>query len=425
MEQTKILVVEDEVIVAMEMKQQLENLGYKVVGVANTGQAAIDISLEKNPDVILMDIMLKGKMDGIEAAEKIRKFQDNHIIYTTAYSDAELLERAKLTQPNGYILKPLISKEVDANIQMALYKNKIDKEDEELPQRLAAVIPAYNEQVAIGTMVLNTKLYVDRVIVVDDGSTDKTAEVAVLAGAELVKHETNMGKGKALESGFKAAEGAEIILTIDGDGQHKTSDIPKILKPIIVGEADIVNGSRYLSDDEKNTPAYRRLGQNVLDKATNINAQTNITDSQSGLRAFAAYTVPIFKFREAGYGIESEMIIEAANAGYRIQEVEIDVRYDVNGSKKLHPLTHGLGVLVKLLQDIEFNRPLYYFTFPGVIMIIIGVSAGLVFFSAYLGGHTSSLAGTTLAALLAIAGTFIAFTGLILHTISRMIKRTL
>ena len=82
----------------MEMKQQLENLGYKVVGVANTGQEAIDISLEKNPDVILMDIMLKGEMDGIEAAEKIRNFQDNHIIYTTAYSDAELLERAKLTR---------------------------------------------------------------------------------------------------------------------------------------------------------------------------------------------------------------------------------------------------------------------------------------------------------------------------------------
>ena len=102
-------------------------MGYEVVGVANTGKEAIDISLEKNPDVILMDIMLKGDMDGIEAAEKIREFQDNHIIYTTAYSDTELLERAKLTEPNGYILKPLISKEVDANIQMAIYKNKIDK----------------------------------------------------------------------------------------------------------------------------------------------------------------------------------------------------------------------------------------------------------------------------------------------------------
>ena len=126
MDKTKILIVEDEVIVAMEMKQQLENIGYEVVGIASTGQEAIDISLEKTPDVILMDIMLKGEMDGIEAAEKIRKFQDNHIIYTTAYSDAELLERAKLTEPNGYILKPLISKEVDANIQMAIYKSKIN-----------------------------------------------------------------------------------------------------------------------------------------------------------------------------------------------------------------------------------------------------------------------------------------------------------
>ncbi len=117
------------------------------------------------------------------------------------------------------------------------------------------------------------------------------------------------------------------------------------------------------------------------------------------------------------------MIIEAANAGFRIKEVEIDVSYDVNGSKKLHPLTHGLGVLVKLLQDMEFNRPLYYFTFPGIIMIIIGLFSGLIFFSSYLGGESSSLAATTLAALLAIAGTFIAFTGLILHTMSRMIDR--
>ena len=108
----------------------------------------------------------------------------------------------------------------------------------------------------------------------------------------------------------------------------------KIVKPIIVGEADIVNGSRYIGDDGKNTPAYRRVGQNVLDKATNLNAKTNVTDSQSGLRAFAAYTVSAFKFRDSGYGIESEMIIEAANAGFKIKEVEIDVRYDVNGSKE-------------------------------------------------------------------------------------------
>ncbi len=125
--------------------------------------------------------------------------------------------------------------------------------------------------------------------------------------------------------------------------------------------------------------AYRRVGQNCIDKATNFNAKTNITDSQSGFRAFAAYTIPAFKFRESGYGIESEMIIEASNAGFKIVEVPIGVRYDVDGSKK-NPVSHGIGVLVKVLQDMEFNRPLYYFTFPGIIMIAIGLISGLIFF---------------------------------------------
>ena len=95
MDKIKILVVEDEIIVAMELKQQLETMGYEVVGTAASGKEAIEVALEKNPDVILMDIMLKGEMDGIEAAEKIHNYQDTHIIYTTAYSDKEILERAK------------------------------------------------------------------------------------------------------------------------------------------------------------------------------------------------------------------------------------------------------------------------------------------------------------------------------------------
>jgi glycosyltransferase involved in cell wall biosynthesis len=262
------------------------------------------------------------------------------------------------------------------------------------------------------------------VIVVDDGSTDKTSEIAELAGAELIKHKINKGKGKTLETGFKAAEGAEIIVTLDGDGQHRAEEIPKLLEPIIDGTADIVNGSRYLNGKEKNTPTYRRVGQTVLDKATNINARSNITDSQSGFRAFAKYTIPAFKFKESGYGIESEMIMEASNAGFKIKEVEIGVRYDVDGSKQ-HPITHGVGVLVKILQDMEYNRPLYYFTFPGIIMIIIGLLAGLLFFAQYLGGVSHSLAPTSLAALLTIFGTFIAFTGIILHSMSGMIDRAL
>ena len=157
--------------------------------------------------------------------------------------------------------------------------------------------------------------------------------------------------------------------------KHKTSEIPNLLQPIINGEADIVNSSRYLNGGEKNTPSYRRVGQNVLDIATNFNAHSSVTDSQSGFRAFAKHTLPVFNFLETGFGIESEMLIEASNANLKIKEVEITVRYNPNGSKQ-NPIRHGVTVLVKLLQDMEFNRPLYYFTIPGIILIIVGLSSG-------------------------------------------------
>ena len=99
-------------------------------------------------------------------------------------------------------------------------------------RHVTAIIPAYNEQISIGSMVLKTRQYVDRVIVVDDGSKDRTAEISKLAGAEVISHPTNMGKGVALKTGFKAAVDSDIIVTIDGDGQHHTSDIPKLLNPL-------------------------------------------------------------------------------------------------------------------------------------------------------------------------------------------------
>lgn len=275
-------------------------------------------------------------------------------------------------------------------------------------------------------MVLGARQHALRVIVVDDGSQDKTAELAKLAGAKVLAHPQNMGKGAALKTGFQVAKDADIIVTMDSDGQHKVEEIPKILEPILKGEADMVNGSRYLDGNvDTETPAYRRVGQNVLDTATNISGKIKVTDSQSGFRAFAGHTIPVFRFHSHDYTIESEMLIEAAKAGLRIKEVEISATYGEETHHKKNPISHGVSVLVRILQDMEFNRPLYYFTFPGLILVIVGIILGLKFFGEYLGGQMTTLIPTTLAALITILGTFMAFTGLILHSVSRMIWRVM
>ncbi|MGN0104307.1 glycosyltransferase family 2 protein [Methanobrevibacter ruminantium] len=215
---------------------------------------------------------------------------------------------------------------------------------------VVAIIPAYNEEKALADVIGKTLDYVDEVIVVDDGSSDKTSEVAVEAGARVIKHSVNLGKGEALKSGFKAIEGDSIIITIDGDGQHNPNEIPDLVRPIIEDSADLVNGSRYMNGPEENTPAYRRVGQKVLDIATNISAGTKVTDSQSGFRAFSSKSKNVFRFKDTGFGIESEMLVDAAEAGLKIVEVPITVSYDLNGSTK-DPITHGVGVLFNITKD--------------------------------------------------------------------------
>lgn len=290
---------------------------------------------------------------------------------------------------------------------------------------ITAIIPAYNEEKTIGSVVLGTLQHTSKVIVVDDGSSDHTGEIAKLAGAELIIHPTNQGKGAALKTGFQAASDADVIITLDSDGQHETSQIPQLVEPILNGEADVVNGSRYLNREDDETPAYRRVGQNVLDAATNLSGDLKITDSQSGFRAFAGHTIPVFGFHSTGYTIESEMLIDAAKAGLRIKEIQIEAIYGEESHHKANPVKHGVGVLVRIIRDMEYNRPLYYFGAPGALMVLVGLVLSIIFFSEYVTDRSSSLLPTALAALLTIFGSFMAFTGLILHSMSRMIDRAI
>ena len=213
------------------------------------------------------------------------------------------------------------------------------------------IIPAFNEQAAIGDVVRKSLQYAADVLVVDDGSADDTSQIASDAGASVLRHHTNFGKGVSLRDAFKKVDGYDIVVTIDGDGQHNPDEIPVLIKPIEENEADFVNGSRYINGFDENTPAYRRVGQRVLDIATNVTAGTSVTDSQSGFRAFNGKTINCYKFRDPGFGIESEMIADAAENNLRILEVPITVKYDVENSSTKGPVTHGVGVLLKIGKD--------------------------------------------------------------------------
>jgi DNA-binding NtrC family response regulator len=128
MPKATILLVEDEAIIAQDLSQQLARLGYEVLATTGSGAEAVALARERRPAVILMDIRLKGPMDGIEAAEQIGRDGKTPVIYLTAHSDSATLQRAKLTGPFGYILKPFDERELETQIEIALYKHNIERE---------------------------------------------------------------------------------------------------------------------------------------------------------------------------------------------------------------------------------------------------------------------------------------------------------
>jgi len=244
-----------------------------------------------------------------------------------------------------------------------------------MSKNVLVVIPAYNEALTIGSIVMLSKEYGD-VLVVDDGSSDKTYEIALASGARVIKHPQNMGKARALKTAFEYAleVGYEIVVTIDADGQHNPIEIPKLLEPIVKDEADLVIGSRFLDGAKKNIPIYRRLGLWVLNAATNVSLDggVKITDSQSGFRAMSREVVKeILEIDSDGYTVESDMLTYLSEKGVRIKEVSINVRYDVPNKHKKHPLTHGLGVLAGVLRMIGYKRPLLFFSSLALISFII------------------------------------------------------
>ena len=224
--------------------------------------------------------------------------------------------------------------------------------------KVCCVIPAYQESRAINRVVTLAKKYCNRVVVVDDGSTDNTGEIATKSGATVLTHQHNQGKGAALRTGFEYAlkNRFEIIITLDGDLQHNPNSIPRFLKKISEGY-DIVIGSRYSTQSEE-MPFVRKLSNLITTHALRIFFKIPVTDSQSGYRAFQREVLVRIPVRDDGFAAETEILIDAQRAGFKIGEVPIATNYGDEESKirASRDTVHWLKTLSRNL----FYRPRFF-----------------------------------------------------------------
>lgn len=289
-----------------------------------------------------------------------------------------------------------------------------------MKEKLVVVIPAYNEERFIGSVVLQAREYADAVIVVDDGSCDATAEIAVAAGATVVRHTMNQGKGVALNSGFcKAREfHPDAVVMLDADGQHPPDAIQQVLCPVLAGEADIVVGSRYL-ENRSQVPRHRIIGHWGFNLLTRLTSGCPSTDSQSGFRAFSPRAMEAITFSSKGFSVESEMQFLARDLDLRFIEVPITIKY--TDKPKRNVFVHGMLVLNGMLRLVGQHRPLLFFGVPGLILLIAGIAMGVwVLYIFQLGGQLA-IGYAMISVTLEIIGALSLFTGIMLHSIRSLL----
>ena len=292
-------------------------------------------------------------------------------------------------------------------------------------KKVVAVIPAYNEALTIGSIILETKKYVDEIIVVDDGSKDNTYEIACLSNVNVLQHTHNLGKGAALKTGIQYAQkklNADIIVCFDADGQHFPAHIPIVLEPIYSEIAELVLASRFL--DKRFTeyiPGYRRFGLKILNFLTNISIKNKITDSQNGFRAFTADVANLFKFTQTGFTIESEMLENASDNNIRMKEVSLPAKYEGLDTSTLPARKHGFKVLSYLISLIRDKHPLLFFSIPGALLVGLGLIVGIYTMDFYFKHGWLPLVSTVISVGAGFTGALLLFIGLTLSAISRII----
>jgi len=256
-------------------------------------------------------------------------------------------------------------------------KKTLDVYQKDKPH-IIACIPAYNRDKTIAKVVLKAKKHVDEVIVCDDGSQqgDMTADIAKALGATVVRHQKNMGYGAALHTLFYEARkrDPDVMVTLDADYQHNPDDIPRLIKPILDGEADIVIGSRFLGEENREIPKDRKMGIKAITKLTNISSYKEITDAQSGFRAYSRKAIQLITPTEYGMGASTEILLKAKEKDLKIKEIPIKINYDVEKPSTHNPLYHGIDVVLSTIKHMSIRHPLLFYGVPGLIALLVATA---------------------------------------------------
>ena len=293
---------------------------------------------------------------------------------------------------------------------------------------VVVAVPAYDEERTIAQVILQAQKYADSVIVCDDGSGDMTAEIAERLGAEVVSHGRNMGYGAALQSLFRRALelNADVLVTLDADGQHDPSEIPLVVKPIVKGKADLVIGSRFVdANGTAEMPLYRQLGARLIAKLVNGHSKKHVNDAQSGFRAYNRKALNCLSLVEAGMGASVEILFEANKHDLRICEVSGSCKYN-NGkvaTSKENPVMHGMDVVASIIRLIVEEKPLMLLGIPGLLCLLAGIAFGVWMLQIYAIEHqiVTNIALASIAFVL--IGFFMLSTAITLYAISRLSKR--
>jgi len=243
-------------------------------------------------------------------------------------------------------------------------------------------IPAFNEEKTSARVVIEAQEYADKVVVCDDGSTDYTAKIAERLGADVIKHGKNLGYGAAIQSLFKHAKklDADILVTLDADGQHNPREIPSLMKPVLEGKANVVIGSRFLRDRRTSAteiPWHRRVGIGTVTRLTNAASSHGVRDAQSGFRAYDRKALENLKLYENGMGVSVEVLMEADKNSLIVVETSVGCNYrGLDRTSTHNPLRHGASVVTCIVRLVVEERPLMFLGVPGAISLLIGVLFG-------------------------------------------------